>query len=105
LARYPFNLARYMATLAATLIALTAMLALLWRLHDAPNEPPATRAPPAEPLPMRGTAAALRRTLLAVLYAGFVVGWLDDFVIVSLPVGFVLAVVLFRTIVPLGRAP
>jgi hypothetical protein len=112
----PFRLVRYTVTLAATLIILMAILAVLWRLQD-----PATQLPPTtsgtKPVESRGAKAVaeangaydpqarLRRALLALLFAGFVVGWIDYVVVVSFPLAFILALVLFRAVLPLSPQP
>jgi hypothetical protein len=112
----PFELARYTVTLAATLIILTAILAVLWRLGDpaTPKSPSALGTEPmgsgggeavAEATGTHDPQAGLRRALLALLFAGFVVGWIDYIAVLSFPLAFILTLVLLRAVLPLKPQP
>jgi hypothetical protein len=91
------ELARYTVTFAVMLILLIAILTLLWRLRSETAEP-ASAPSPTRP-------AALCRMLLVLLFAGFVVGWTDNFVVLSFPLAFILAFVLLLSLLPEPRPP
>jgi hypothetical protein len=112
LAYHWLDLARYTVAPAALLIILAAMLRLLWRLDEANVDRPADLGPASEEVALGRRDAAdraatterppmvadLRRNMLALLFAGFVVGWLDYLIIVPVPLAFILAFVLVRAI-------